>query len=130
MIAALAFAAAVAAQPPADPSAAARAQALEQEIRCVVCQNEPISQSTAEMAGDMRDLVRARIAAGDSDDEIRAFFRDRYGEFVLFRPPFDARTYLLWAAPGLLLLAAAGAALSLRRRGETAFVPETDPDGR
>ncbi len=101
-----------------DPAQEARAQSLENEIRCVQCENEPIAQSTAEIAADMRRLVRERIAAGDSDVEIRAFFRRRYGDFVLFRPPFDARTWALWAAP--LLLGGAGLAVILagrRRRG-------------
>ena len=101
-----------------DPAQEARAQSLENEIRCVQCENEPIAQSTAEIAADMRTLVRERIAAGDSDAEIRAFFRRRYGDFVLFRPPFDARTWALWAAP--LLLGGAGLAVILagrRRRG-------------
>lgn len=89
-----------------DPAQEARANALEMEIRCVQCQNEPIAQSTADIADDMRTLVRERIAAGDSDEQIRAFFRQRYGDFVLFRPPLDARTWLLWASP--LLLVAAG----------------------
>src|ERR1700754_4918644 len=86
-----------------DPAQEARAQSLEREIRCVQCQNEPIAQSTADIAADMRALVRERVAAGDSDTEIRAFFRQRYGDFVLFRPPVDARTWMLWGAPILLL---------------------------
>ena len=98
-----------------DPAQEARAQSLEREIRCVQCQNEPIAQSTADIAADMRTLVRERIAAGDSDAEIRAFFRERYGDFVLFRPPWDARTWLLWAAPFLLLIAGLGAVFALRR---------------
>lgn len=105
----------------ADPTQEARAQALEREIRCVQCENEPIAQSTADIATDMRRLVRERVAAGDSDAEIRAFFRQRYGDFVLFRPPVDRRTWALWAAP--LLLAGAGLAAVLasrRRRGVAA----------
>lgn len=90
---------------PLDPAQEARAQSLEREIRCLVCQNEPIAQSTADIAADMRALVRERIAAGDSDAEIRAFFRERYGDFVLLRPPFDIRTLALWAAPFALLAA-------------------------
>jgi len=110
-----------------DPRQEARAQSLDQEIRCVQCENEPIAQSTADIAVDMRALVRERIAAGDSDEEIRAFFRQRYGDFVLFRPPFDARTWALWAAP--LLLGGAGliAVLANRRRRSAAavdFAPE------
>ena len=77
-----------------DPAQEARANALEMEIRCVVCQNEPIAQSTAYLAADMRTLVRERVAAGDTDEQIRAFFRARYGDFVLLRPPFDPRTSL------------------------------------
>ncbi len=108
-----------------DPAQEARANALEMEIRCVQCQNEPIAQSTADIAADMRGLVRERIMAGDSDDQIRAFFRQRYGDFVLFRPPFDARTWLLWASP--LLFVAAGLAVAARfrdRQRAAALSPE------
>jgi cytochrome c-type biogenesis protein CcmH len=113
----------------AEPAQEARAQALEREIRCVQCQNEPIAQSTADIAYDMRRLVRERVAAGDSDAEIRAFFRQRYGDFVLFRPPVDARTWALWGAPLALLALGLGAVLATRRRraGEPeAFEPEED----
>lgn len=99
-----------------DPALEARAHALEQEIRCVQCQNEPIAQSTADIAVDMRALVRERIAAGDSDAEIRAFFRERYGDFVLFRPPFDARTWLLWFGPLALVLGGLFAVAATWRR--------------
>jgi cytochrome c-type biogenesis protein CcmH len=110
-----------------DPAQEARAQSLDQEIRCVQCENEPIAQSTADIAADMRRLVRERIAAGDSDAEIRAFFRQRYGDFVLFRPPFDGRTWALWAAPLLLAGAGLAAVLANRRRRSAAavdFAPE------
>lgn len=104
-----------------DPAQEARAQSLEREIRCVQCQNEPIAQSTADIAADMRRLVRERVAAGDSDEEIRTYFRQRYGDFVLFRPPWDARTWALWGAPFLLLAAGLAGVLALRRRpGENA----------
>lgn len=111
----------------ADPAQEARAQSLEREIRCVQCQNEPIAQSTADIAADMRTLVRERVAAGDSDAEIRDFFRQRYGDFVLFRPPMDSRTWLLWGAPLLLLGAGLGAIYVGRRRrepGEAELTPE------
>ncbi|HVV33914.1 MAG TPA: cytochrome c-type biogenesis protein [Vitreimonas sp.] len=109
------------------PAQEARAQSLEMEIRCVECQNEPIAQSTADIAGDMRELVRQRIAAGDSDDQIRSFFRRRYGDFVLFRPPWDARTWVLWGSPALLALLGLGALIaSARRRPDEALSPESD----
>lgn len=112
----------------ADPQQEARAQALEMEIRCVQCENEPIAQSTADIASDMRRLVRERIVAGDSDDQIRAFFRRRYGDFVLFRPPLDARTAALWASPAILLLLGAGA-LWVSRRRRDASEPLTPEEG-
>lgn len=110
-----------------DPAQEARALALEREIRCVQCQNEPIAQSTADIASDMRTLVRERVAAGDSDAEIRAYFRARYGDFVLFRPPIDARTLLLWLAP--LLLVAAGLWAMLRLRTSGAPAPGNPEEG-
>jgi cytochrome c-type biogenesis protein CcmH len=110
-----------------DPGQEARAQSLEREIRCVQCENEPIAQSTADIAADMRRLVRERIAAGDSDAEIRSFFRQRYGDFVLFRPPLDARTWALWAAPFLLIGAGIAAAIGARGRSGTAAV-ESGPE--
>jgi cytochrome c-type biogenesis protein CcmH len=124
MIALIALAAMVA--PLADPVQEARAQALDSEIRCVVCENEPISQSTADIASDMRALVRERIKAGDSDSEVRAFFRARYGDFVLLRPPLDARTWALWGAPLALILIGGAAFAALRRRAgaDEAFAPE------
>lgn len=114
MIGALLFMAALVAPLP-DPGQEARAQALEEEIRCVACQNEPISQSTADIAADMRRLVRERITAGDDDARIRTYFSDRYGDFVLFRPPVKAETWPLWIAPVLLL--ALGGALVWRAKG-------------
>ena len=118
---------AVAAPTALGPAQEARAQSLEMEIRCVACQNEPIAQSTADIAADMRDLVRAKIAAGDSDDQIRGFFRRRYGDFVLFRPPWDARTWVLWASPLLLALIGLAAMIASARRSKgVALTPEID----
>lgn len=113
----------------ADPAQEARAQALEREIRCVQCQNEPIAQSTADIAADMRTLVRERVAAGDSDTEIRAFFRQRYGDFVLFRPPWDARTWALWASPLLLAGAGFAAVAATRRRRLSTDAPLEPEEG-
>ncbi|MBC7768850.1 MAG: cytochrome c-type biogenesis protein CcmH [Phycisphaerales bacterium] len=108
----------------ADPAQEARARALDAEIRCVQCENEPIAQSTADIAADMRRLVRERIAAGESDAEIRSFFRERYGDFVLFRPPWDARTWALWLAPIALLLAGFAALASARVKGIASELPQ------
>ncbi len=116
--------AAVASNAIGDPSQDARVRALEMEIRCVQCENEPISQSTADIAGDMRALVRERVAAGDTDAEIRAFFRERYGDFVLFRPPWDARTWALWMAPGLLFALGVWAIRRGATSGGEALAPE------
>jgi cytochrome c-type biogenesis protein CcmH len=126
---ALLVAAAVAPAALGDPAQEARAQSLDREIRCVQCENEPIAQSTAEIAADMRRLVRERVAAGDSDAEIRAYFRQRYGDFVLFRPPWDARTWLLWSAPFLLLAAGLAVVLALRRRQGEGAAPLTPEEG-
>lgn len=112
----------------AEPAQEARARALEAEIRCVQCENEPIAQSTADIAADMRALVRERIAAGDSDAEIRGFFRERYGDFVLFRPPWDARTWALWGAP-LALLGLGLAVLFTMRRPAPGAVPLAPEEG-
>lgn len=127
MIILAAFIGAVAPAALGDPAQEARAQALEMEIRCVQCENEPIAQSTADIAADMRRLVRERVAAGDSDEEIRTYFRQRYGDFVLFRPPFDPRTWALWGAPFMLLAAGLAGVLAVRgRRG--AQTPPFSPE--
>lgn len=108
LIALLLQAGGVAEAPLDDPAAEARAQALMREIRCVVCENEPVSQSTADIAVDMRRTIRAQVEKGESDADVRKFFKDRYGQFVLFRPPTDGLGMLLWAFPFVLLLAVGG----------------------
>ena len=95
-----------------DPALEARARALSQELRCVVCQNQSIDDSNAPLAHDLRVIVRERLTAGDTDAQVLAFVRARYGEFVLLRPPFKLQTLLLWFTPLLLL---GGAALYLWR---------------
>jgi cytochrome c-type biogenesis protein CcmH len=95
----------------------------------VQCENEPIAQSTADIAADMRRLVRERVAAGDSDNEIRAYFRQRYGDFVLFRPPWDARTWALWGAPFLLLGFGLVSLFAIRRRPGENDAPLTPEEG-
>jgi cytochrome c-type biogenesis protein CcmH len=106
----------------ADAAQEARARALFDDIRCVVCQHEAIADSPAGLAADMRRLVREQIAAGRSDRQIREDLVRRYGDFVLFTPPLRGGTWLLWFGP-LAALLAAGAGLlvvSRRRRTETA----------
>ncbi|WP_448661056.1 cytochrome c-type biogenesis protein CcmH [Sphingomonas sp. CJ20] len=87
-----------------DPAQEARAKALMDTLRCLVCQGQAISDSDAEMAGDMRALVRQRIAAGESPEAIRAWLIQRYGDYVTYDPPFSWVTAPLWIAPILLLL--------------------------
>ena len=87
-----------------DPQAEARATALMQELRCLVCQGQSIADSDAEIAGDMRHLVRSRIAAGESPSEIREWLVSRYGEWVSYRPSAEPIAWPLWAAPVLLLI--------------------------
>lgn len=108
LIALLLQAGGVAEAPLDDPAKEARAQALMREIRCVVCENEPVSQSTADIAVDMRRTIRVQVEKGESDADVRKFFKDRYGQFVLFRPPTDGLGMLLWAFPFVLLLAVGG----------------------
>ena len=102
----------------ADPALEARARALSREVRCLVCQNESIDDSDADLAHDLRVLLRERIAAGDDDGQALRFLVSRYGDFVLLKPPVEPATYVLWYGPPLLVaLAGAGAVLWLRRRG-------------
>lgn len=90
-----------------DRKQEARATALMQEIRCLVCQGQSIADSDAELAGDMRALVRERIAAGESPEAVRKWLIERYGAWVSFRPPLEPLSWPLWAAPLALLAAAA-----------------------
>lgn len=89
-----------------DPVLEQRARDISAGLRCLVCQNQSIDDSDADLAKDLRVLVRERLVAGDSDTAVRDFVVARYGDFVLLRPPFDLRTALLWAAPLMILLAA------------------------
>ena len=86
-----------------DPHKEAEAQALMEQIRCLVCQGESIAESDAEMAGDMRDLVRRRVAAGEKPSAIRAWLIQRYGNWISFRPPVQPIGWPLWLAPIVLL---------------------------
>jgi cytochrome c-type biogenesis protein CcmH len=102
--------------PLSDPALEARAQNLAREIRCVVCENEPIALSSADIAIDMRAALRTRLKAGDSDAQVRRFFAERYGEFVLLRPRVGMDTLALWSTPFVLLLIGGGALMVMSRR--------------
>lgn len=99
-----------------DPAQEARARSLFQEIRCVVCQNESIDDSEAELAGLLRRTVREQVAAGRSNAEVRTYLVDRYGEFILLKPSFSAGNLLLWLTPLGLLLGAGGVIMWRARR--------------
>ena len=90
-----------------DPRQEAQAKALMEELRCLVCQGQSIADSNAELAGDMRAMVRQRIAAGEKPEAVRAWLIERYGNWVSYRPPLEPMTWPLWATPLLLLLAGA-----------------------
>lgn len=99
-----------------DPEQEARARAISKELRCLVCQNQSIDDSDAELAGDLRRIVRERIAAGDTDEEVYDYVVDRYGEFVLMTPRFEPATWALWLGPLLVLLTGGGIAFVFMRR--------------
>ena len=107
-----------------DPALEARAREISKELRCLVCRNESIDDSNADLARDLRLLVRERLVAGDSDPQVRQFLVDRYGEFVLLRPAFSAANAALWlAGPAIFLIGLAVAIGYLRRLRPAA--PET-----
>jgi cytochrome c-type biogenesis protein CcmH len=100
-----------------DPVLEHRAREISSGLRCLVCQNQSIDDSDAQLAKDLRLLVRERLVAGDSDEAVRHYLVQRYGEFVLLKPTFKAHTLLLWLTPVLVLaLGALGAYAALRRR--------------
>lgn len=103
---ALIAAPALAQEAPAPDSViiAERTETISKTLRCVVCQNQSIADSNATLAEDMRNLVKTRVLAGDSDDEVRAYMQERYGDFVLMEPPVKSSTLMLWFGPLLLVL--------------------------
>jgi len=116
-----------------DAALEARARTLSSEIRCLVCQNQSIDESNADLARDMRRLVRERLRAGDSDQAIRDYLIKRYGDFVMLRPPVKRSTWLLWFGPGLVLLGAAGVMIVYfrnRRRATAAVALGEDEQAR
>jgi len=114
-----------------DPALEARARTISQEIRCVVCQNQSIDDSNAEIAHDLRVIVRERLLAGDTDRQVKDYLTARYGDYLLLDPPFSAKTLVLWLGPGLILLIGiaviAGAA---RKRRPVPAAPLSEEESR
>jgi cytochrome c-type biogenesis protein CcmH len=109
-----------------DPVKQARYERLIHEFRCVVCRSETIADSNATLAAELRRHVAELMTAGKSDDEIKQYMTDRYGDYVLYRPPLVPRTWLLWGAPLLFLLGGATvAAITIARKSK---LPDTDPN--
>jgi cytochrome c-type biogenesis protein CcmH len=107
----------------ADPALEARVLKIAEELRCLVCQNETIAASQADLAKDLRQQIREQLTQGRTQPQILEFMSQRYGDFVLYRPPLQLSTVLLWAGPFVLLLVAAGVLLvNIRRRD-----PSTEP---
>ena len=113
----------------ADPGLEARAREIGKELRCLVCRNQSIDDSDADLAHDLRVLVRHRLEAGDSDRQVVDYIVARYGDFVLLRPPFQTDTWLLWGGPALvLLIGLLGLGRYLRRQSTTAGPPALSAD--
>ncbi|WP_165189941.1 cytochrome c-type biogenesis protein [Caulobacter soli] len=125
-IACMAGAAADPAERLADPVQEARARTIFREVRCLVCQNESIDDSEASLAGDLRQVVRDQVKQGRSDKQIRAFLVERYGEFVLLKPPFSAGNALLWATPAIALILGGVLMVLLLRRRTASTADEED----
>jgi cytochrome c-type biogenesis protein CcmH len=115
-----------------DPATEARLKGLAEELRCLVCQNQTIADSSAPLALDLRNQIRVQIAQGRTDDQIRDYMVQRYGDFVLYKPPFKATTAILWLAPFLLIVAGAIALFRIvrRRRTEASLAPAVPEKSR
>ena len=112
-----------------DPATEGRLKTLAEELRCLVCQNQTIADSNAPLAVDLRNQIRTQIGQGASDDQIRDYMVQRYGDFVLYKPPFKATTVLLWVGPFVLVIGGMGLLVAMvrRRRPER---PEVKPGRR
>ena len=112
----------------ADPVLEARVMAIAEELRCLVCQNETIAASHAELAVDLRKQIRIKLKEGQSERQILDFMVERYGDFVLYRPRLSATTVMLWAGPFALLLTALGVlAMNIRKRRQGVAADELTP---
>ncbi|MEO5373740.1 MAG: cytochrome c-type biogenesis protein CcmH [Alphaproteobacteria bacterium] len=103
-----------------DPALEQRARDIGRDLRCLVCQNQSIDDSDADLARDLRVIVRQRLTAGDSDEKVMRYVVDRYGEYVLLRPPVNVRTYVLWFGPPLIFAGALAVVFAFYRRGPSA----------
>ena len=114
-----------------DAALEQRVQRMSEELRCLVCQNQSLADSNADLAIDLKNQVREKFRQGASEKDVIAFMTERYGDFVLYRPPIKATTLLLWFGPGLLLVAGLAALfLRLRRRATIAADPALSADER
>jgi cytochrome c-type biogenesis protein CcmH len=112
-----------------DPALEARARDIGKELRCLVCRNQSVDDSDASLAHDLRVLVRQRLTAGDSDAQVVAYVRSRYGDYVLLRPPFQLDTWLLWGGPAaILIIGLWGVGRYLRRQARMTGAPPLSPD--
>ena len=114
----------------ADRQQELRAEAIGHQLRCLVCQNESVEESDADLARDLRRIIRQRVVAGDTDQQVTDWMVARYGDFVRLRPPFNAETFLLWGAPGLALLVGIAAVFVARRRRPGPPEPLTEAEQR
>ncbi len=111
-----------------NPEIEARMMVLAAELRCLVCQNQSIADSHSGLAEDLRQQIREMLAKGMTEDQINHYMTDRYGDFVLYRPPFKASTWLLWVGPGLLTVGALAALVMVLRRRQRLGADAFDPD--
>ena len=113
----------VVAQTSSDAALDARVKALSSELRCLVCQNQTVADSDSGVARDMREQVRTQLAAGKSEAEVKTYMTDRFGDFVLYNPPFKATTVVLWAGPFAVLLLGGFLLIRRLRKSSTAHAP-------
>lgn len=111
-----------------DRAAELRAEAIGHQLRCLVCQNESVEESDADLARDLRRIIRERVVAGDTDQRVTEWMVARYGDFVRLRPPFKFSTFALWLSPVAALLLGAGAVFAARRRPSAPPAPLSDAE--
>jgi cytochrome c-type biogenesis protein CcmH len=117
-------AAAAAPEKLSNPALEARAVGLQKQLRCLVCQGESLDESNAPLAADLRRLIRERIAAGDTDNDVKRYLVARYGQFILMKPPMEGATYLLWFAPLLAVIIGAGLVAAVAHRARRRLLEE------